>query len=242
MTFSRRLQAVYDTSLVGQQPPMDPKGNWLCLAPADGTTCNARDTMGDPDYTPCSVSFTCDNGGSCSLDDADCLKYQHKPVDACPPSTWSCVAYDAATASEDPILNHASYPTRFQDDPVPSQDDPVPCWFPSRSPLGLMLSDSEDKEASEVILPQAEDSMSRQCEQPPFVFAYYDRPVTSTFESPGLVPSPYKFDCGAQPDDPLDIDIQSYPDVTCPSGYRDVRNEAECQRVAEESGTHVLTL
>lgn len=95
MTFSRRLQAVYDTSLVGQQPPTDLKGNWLCLAPADGTMCNARDTKGIPDYTPCSVSFTCDNGGSCSLDDAECLKYQHKPLEACPKSTWSCVAFNA---------------------------------------------------------------------------------------------------------------------------------------------------
>ena len=35
----------------------------------------------------------------------------------------------------------------------------------------------------------------------------------------------------------LDTDILTYPEVTCQSGYRDVRTAAECQRAAEESGT-----
>lgn len=99
-----------------------------------------------------------------------------------------------------------------------------------------MLSAPLGTPSSDVILPEAESTLARQCEQPPFVFAYFKRTVMNTYESPRLVPPPFRFDCG----DELEIDIQSYPDVSCPVGYRDVPSEAECQRVAEGSGTHVL--
>ncbi|EOD09438.1 hypothetical protein EMIHUDRAFT_96711 [Emiliania huxleyi CCMP1516] len=166
-------------------------GNLACVAPKDGTQCDFRGQDGTPDYTPCSVSYTCSNKSVHGED-----KYHHRPLQDCPRGTWSCVAYNGEDADGlDGVLKHSTVGS----DPgkhSPVGSDPgkkqhaVPCWFPSLSPLGLELQGNKTK-------PAAQADLLEQCKHPPFVFAYDDPgPVSRTPEKPGVLPStPTTFSC-----------------------------------------------
>ena len=197
------LELAPSGDISGSRPTLY-KGNLACVAPKDGTQCDFRHPQdgtpdaGAPDYTPCSVSYTCSHESPHGDD-----KYHHQPLQDCPRGTWSCVAYNGEDADgPDGVLKHSTVGS----DPGKQDRAAVPCWFPSLSPLGLELQGRKTK-------PAARADLLEQCKHPPFVFAYDDPgPVSRTPDRPGVLPStPTTFSClKTAGDDETDIAPPEY--------------------------------
>lgn len=182
---------------------MDDEGNWLCLAPQDGSACQ------NPDDSACRVSLMCGH---------------HEPLQqlystsgavnrSVDPTTWSCLAYDPAKSAAESFLTHGSLPPDTE-----STNGAVPGWFPLRSPLGIMMKAEVGTSASEILQQRADGDLARQCAHPPFLFAY-DIPQStppSTFASPGLGP-PASHLCNAGA-----IELLTESDLLLAIGTKDV--------------------